>query len=186
MKTMHLGRGRRGERGFSLIELLMALAMLTVGMAGIAVMVVSSMYTNFNNKQDTTATMLSQLVMSQITSQTANGTSPTITDCKPQTWTLNTAVGGATLYDTTAPSPFQAGDVNWSDSYTTLAASNYAMRYQTCSGATYEVRWNVNTLTTLSNQVSVAARLQQAASGNANLAQLQYGTPVTLRSIVGN
>jgi type II secretory pathway pseudopilin PulG len=181
--------GRR-EAGFSLVELLIALAMLVVGMAGIVILVVTAMTTNNRTKNDTSATTMAQMVLSQIAAFSANSTNnPIVTDCGGTQWTINTAVGGSDMVTSSSNAPTRIGDIDWNSStttYSTLSANKYAMRYKTCSGDTYEIRWNVHTLTTLSNQVAVSARVQQAASGNTKLAQLQYGTPVTLRSIVGN
>lgn len=181
-------RARRQQAGFSLMELLIALTMLTIGMAGIAIMVTSAMITDYRNRNDTTASMLSQRVLSRISSVTVNSsTLPTITDCKPQTWTIATTAGGASLV-TSYSAPNLIGDIDWTQAYSAVPA-NYAMQFQTCSGAVYEVRWNIaavsDTTGPYANQVAVSARPISAANVKPQFQQLQYGKPVTLRSIVG-
>lgn len=186
MRTMkRQARGAQG--GFSLIELLISLTMLTIGMAGIAVLVTSAMVTNYRNRNDTTATMLSQRVLSRIASTTVNSaTTPTITDCGGTAWTIATTAGGTSNASlvTVDNAPDMIGNIDWSQNYSAIGA-NYRMRFQTCSGTRYEVRWNITAVNAYTNQVTVGARALAAASGNASLRQLQYGTPVTLRSIVG-
>lgn len=179
-------RTPRTQAGFSLMELLIALTMLTIGMAGIAIMVTSAMITDYRNRNDTTASMLSQRVLSRISSVPVNYAilPTTITDCKPQTWTLATRAGGANLVTSSSAAPNLIGDIDWSQKYADITA-NYAMQYQTCSGAVYEVRWNINVVNGYTNQVSVGARPISAANVSPQFQQLQYGKPVTLRSIVG-
>lgn len=187
MRTLKM-RARRGQAGFSLMELLIALTMLTIGMAGIAILVTSAMVTDYRNRNDTTSTMLAQRVLSRVAGVSVNSTSlPTVTDCLPQTWTIATTPGGATLVSSYG-APNLIGDIDWTQSYSSIA-NNYKMQYRTCSGTTYEVRWNIaavsGTTGPFANQVAVSARPMSAANVSPQFKQLQYGKPVTLRTIVG-
>lgn len=175
---------RAQQAGFSLIELLIALSMLTIGLAGIAIIVTSAIVTDYRNRNDTTATMLAQRVLARIAAAGVNGTSPTITDCASTTVTIATTAGGANLASS-ASSPGLIADIDWTNQAYSAVPANYKMQYQTCSGQQYEIRWNINAINGYANQVSVGARAVQAATANASVAQLQYGTPVTLRTIVG-
>src|SRR5260370_38744571 len=53
-------RARLGERGMSLLELVIAMTVLTVGMLGLMIMILTGMQSNSRNKTDTTATRLDQ------------------------------------------------------------------------------------------------------------------------------
>src|SRR5258708_14388799 len=56
-------RARRGERGISLIELLIAMTVLTVGMLGSMIMILVGMQSNTRNKTDSTAVVLDQEIL---------------------------------------------------------------------------------------------------------------------------
>src|SRR6266478_3860373 len=56
-------RARLGERGMSLLELVIAMAVLTIGMMGSMVMILTGMQSNSRNKTDNTATVLDQEIL---------------------------------------------------------------------------------------------------------------------------
>src|SRR5260370_19171501 len=56
-------RARRGERGISLIELLIAMTVLTVGMLGSMIMILVGMQSNTRNKTDSSAVVLDQEIL---------------------------------------------------------------------------------------------------------------------------
>ena len=199
------------ESGFTLIELMIAVAVLAIGMLGAMVLMIMSMQTDSRNKSDTTATVLDQQVI-ELYSTLKNYPQPTavtITDCALTGSNAHRADlgqgaaptgNGATLFTSaTAPSTAQIGDINWSASLPTLATATqpgYAMEYQTCSGEIYEVRWNVMNLTPATppagssgrlSLLTVSARQKAAvsatAAGAANVPIL-YAVPVTLRSMI--
>src|SRR5687768_11334643 len=95
----------RAEAGMSLVELMIAMLVLAVGMAGVLLMITSGIASNNRNKMDTTATNLSQMVLEEIISKPA-GSNPvlTIQDCRPA------ALGGPqNLQITTIGAPAPAG-----------------------------------------------------------------------------
>lgn len=182
---------RSAQAGFSLMELLMALSVLAVGMAGIAILVVTAMVTDYRNRNDTTATMLDQMVIGAISQRpSTTGSTVSLTDCGGNAWTIATAGAtgtgnGATLLGATPSAGLVPGSIDWTQAYSAVAA-NYKMQYQTCTGFTYDVRWNVTTTPSgFTNQVSVSSRLVQSPGSTATGNALQYGIPVTLRTIVG-
>ena len=59
-------RQRARERGSLLLELLIAMVVLMVGLGAIMVLLVASIYTNANARNDTTSTMVAEHVMEQI------------------------------------------------------------------------------------------------------------------------
>src|SRR2546429_6316718 len=76
--------GNYAERGISLVELVIAITVLAIGMAGLAVLFSTAIMNNSRSKGDTSGTMLTQTVLEQIAAQPANlAANLTLTDCKP-------------------------------------------------------------------------------------------------------
>jgi prepilin-type N-terminal cleavage/methylation domain-containing protein len=190
---------KSGESGMTLVELLVAMAVLAVGMLGSMLLMVAGMQTNTRNRTDTTGAVLDQVVIEEfatLKNYPKTGT-VNINDCSTGSGNLHLASvvqaagpngAGATLD--------AAGNVDWTQAAPTLATSTtagYAMRYRTCSGDIYEVRWNVmevnpnpnsriSLLTVSSRQI--AAQAAQTA-GAANQGVL-YARPTTLRTLIEN
>jgi prepilin-type N-terminal cleavage/methylation domain-containing protein len=199
-------RARFAESGMSLIELMIAMTVLTVGMLGSMVMILTGMQSNTRNKTDSAAIVLDQEILEKFATlklYPAPGF-VTIYDCAPSAGGANAhnaslAQGpspngsGATLYTTaTAPLASNVGDIDWTQPTPTLATSavqGYAMRYQTCSGDVYEVRWNIMqggptpppNGTSRISLLTVSSRQTSAqGSGNAML----FSRPTTLRTLI--
>ena len=179
------------EGGMTLIELMLAITMLVVGMLGIMILVTTAITSNNRNKLDTTGTLLAQLVLEKIASlpATATGSIP-LTDCNPSganNFTINLAGAaspgaGANLTST--------GSVDFTQAFSGVA-SGYKMGYVVCGAngqqSTYDVRWNIQTISAWTKMVTVSARQSGATSAAATSTQLRYfAPPVTLRTIVGN
>src|SRR5258707_6041071 len=199
-------RASLGERGMSLIELLIAMTVLTVGMLGSMVMILVGMQSNTRNKTDSSATVLDQEILEKFATlklYPAPG-SVTIYDCPPSAKSANDnnaslaqgagpTGGGATLYTAaTAPLPANVGDIDWTQPTPTLATSTvqgYAMRYQECSGDVYEVRWHIMqggptpppNGTTRISVLTVSSR-QVTAKGSNNT--MLFARPTTLRTLI--
>src|SRR3954453_23897955 len=89
-------RARKHEAGMTLIELLIAMLVLAVGLSGIMSMIVTGLASNGRNRTDTTATLLSQMVIEQMANIPANTDAVfNVKDCGGNTFTINTAAGGA-------------------------------------------------------------------------------------------
>src|SRR5436190_23123765 len=72
------------ERGISLVELVIAITVLAIGMAGLAVLFSTAIMNNSRSKGDTSGTMLTQTVLEQIAAQPANLVANlALTDCNP-------------------------------------------------------------------------------------------------------
>lgn len=200
----------RGQGGFTLIELMIAVAVLGVGMLGVMILMMMGMQTDSRNKTDTNATVLDQEVI-ELYSTLKTYPQPTfvnITDCATAGAGHEADLGqgaaptgnGAILYTAgSAPTPNQIGDIDWTQATPTLATSTtpgYAMNYQTCSGDIYEVRWNVMNLTPATPPVGSSGRLslltvsarqqtaQFATAGGAQNRAVLYALPVTLRTLI--
>jgi Tfp pilus assembly protein PilV len=196
----------------TIIEVLIAMTVLTVGMLGSMIMILVGMQSNSRNKNDTSAVVLDQEILEKfatLKNYPKTGTA-NIYDCAANGTNLHLASlvqgpspsgSGATLYTAgTAPTPGQAGDIDWTQPAPALATATiagYAMQYQTCNGDIYEVRWNImqappcGSLATCANPTSssrvslltVSAR-QTSAAANHN--GMLFAVPTTLRSLIEN
>ena len=174
--------GRNPESGFTLVEMVVAAAILLVGMTAGMTLIITAMANDSRSKNDSSATILSQMTIETIAAVPANATtSMTVVDCNPTTssasHTINTtgSSGGAGATLTGGVIDFTAGTV-----------SGYAMTYYGCQASTsdrqltYDVRWNIKTLSSDAKLVTVAAK-PIAGSTHANF----LAVPVTLKMIVG-
>jgi len=176
----------KAERGMSLIELMIAMLVLAIGLAGITILLTTAIASNNRNGRDTTATLLAQMVIEQISAQHVySDATVTVTDCAGNSWTVATtpgAVGTGTGANLTA-----SGTIDFTQSYANIPA-NYAMQYVDCSTAgglqtTYEVRWNVMSVSTNTTSRLITAAARPLASKVSQLGRLFYALPVNLRSI---
>jgi len=173
-----------------LIELLISMTILAVGLGGIMILLVTAISTNGKASNDTTSTMVAEHVLEQISAQPANATALLqMTDCAGAAWNIDTTgsaqgAGSAGSYGGNGASLTANGIVDWSQSYGTIPA-NYAMQYVACGAGgkqmTYDVRWDVITMTTYSRMVVVSAR----PAGAPNVGGLRYVMPAQLRTVAG-
>jgi Tfp pilus assembly protein PilV len=185
---------RPRQSGIGLLELTIAMTVLTVGMLGSMIMILTGMQSNSRNKNDTAATVLDQEILEKFA--TLNnfpqpGGQVVIYDCAVNG---GTSVGHIASYAqgaylTGAGAPLTAsGDIDWTQPAPTLATSTiagYAMEYQICNGDTYEVRWNVmdadNVTLTKSRLSLLTVSSRQKSSIGSHQAML-FAPPTTLRT----
>jgi hypothetical protein len=173
-----------------LIELLISIVVLLVGLGGLMVMLVSAMYTDSTAGKDTTATMVAEHVLEQISAQPANATAVLqLTDCANNNLTINTTgavlgAGNSGSYGGNGGSLTSVGIVDWTQPYNNIPAG-YAMQYTACGTGgrqlVYDVRWNVISMTNYSRMVVVSAR----PIGSATTGGLRFIFPANLRTIAG-
>jgi prepilin-type N-terminal cleavage/methylation domain-containing protein len=183
--------GKRAEGGFSLVELMIAITVLAIGMAGLAVLFSTAIMNNSRSKGDTSGTMLAQTVLEKIAAQPANTAATfTLTDCNPSgatNWTVATT--GTASPGSGANIDTSTNGIDFTQAYSGVPA-NYKMQFVACGGGgrqtSYEVRWNIQTISANTRLITVAARPLAAASaaGNGNQALL-FALPITLRTIGG-
>jgi prepilin-type N-terminal cleavage/methylation domain-containing protein len=162
--TRDSGKTHRTSRGFSLIELTIAMAVLVVGLLGGIVVIGVATANNSRSMLHTTAATLAQSTMEKIVAipkrATGAGAQTQISDCAGHTFTVETAVGGSPVISSGA----FAGSIDYSQA----PQPNYSMAYVMCSagaGVTYDVRWRIDPGATPSTQlVTVSAK---SVSGNA-------------------
>lgn len=187
------------QSGMSMIELLIAMMVLAVGMMGSMILVRTAIVNNNRNKLDTTSTALAQMVLEQIESRSATtNTIFTITDCTGVASNVNptgaaSPGAGANVIQASPPPGQNIGDIDFTQDFTAVPAG-YAMQYVTCGPAagtpgaaagpqvTYEIRWNVRTMTGFTKLVTVSARKRIATSTSA---LPFFSVPFTLRGIAG-
>ncbi len=190
---------RTRQAGLSMVELLMAMLVLAVGMMGSMILVRTAIVNNNRNKLDTTSTALAQMVLEQINSRPVTTTTNiTIIDCTGVARTINPNAAafpgaGAAIIQSSPPPGQNIGDINFAQDLTAVPVG-YAMQYVTCGAAagtpgaaaggqvTYEIRWNVTTMTGFTRLVTVSAR-KRIATGTSALPF--FSIPFTLRGIGG-
>lgn len=197
-------RAKSRQRGMSMIELMIAMTVLAVGMLGGVVMILAGVQSNTRNKTDTTAVVLDQEVLEMFATLKNYPTTGNvaINDCGLIGANIHNASvvegtqaaggAGAVLYTAAnAPLPSQVGDINWTVAAPTFATplvTGYAMKYQTCNGDTYEVRWNIMQVD--ANPAGGDSRIslltvssRQTAAANAH-ASILFSNPKTLRTLI--
>jgi prepilin-type N-terminal cleavage/methylation domain-containing protein len=195
-RANHLTRVRHkrtSQSGMTLVELLIAMAILAIGLGGITNLLVVAMATDNRNSKDTSATLLAQMVIEQISAQHPNSNaSIAVTDCAGNTWTIATTGGafpngtGAALVTSSTASGY--GGIDQTQALSGVPA-NYSMNYVDCGGVgntgtstTYDVRWNAMTVSANYTRLVTASPRQLNAK---SLGGRMFSLPVTLRAISG-
>jgi len=190
-------RKRSGQKGMTLIELMIATFVLCVGMLGSLAMIFMAIATNSRNKFDTTGTMIAQTVIEQINTLPTNSsiggvevTAISLTDCQTTSHaavthsisvaagSVGTPVGAALVGNSDTDLSRKPGDIDFSE---TAPPTGYNMKWHTCGDIEYDVRWNIVQVSERSKLVTVAARQQIFSRNNVKM----YAPPVTLRTISG-
>jgi prepilin-type N-terminal cleavage/methylation domain-containing protein len=186
-KVMLSSRKRAGNRqeGMTLVELLIAMLVLAVGLSGVMTMVVAALASNGRNRTDTTATLISQMVIEQMANIPANQAAAAfnITDCAGNVFAVNLAQGGAALRGANNAPFWVASDIDFTAA---SPGAGYSMLYVSCGinagqAVIYDVRWNItSTNGGTTKTVTVATR---AAGTTTNLRY--FSIPVQLKTILG-
>lgn len=182
------GPRRHSQQGSTLIELMIAMLVLAIGLGGVTVLLTTAIASNNRNYSDTTATLLAQMVVEQISAQHVYSDDYiTVTDCAGNPWKIYTTPGavgtgdGATL---TA-----SGTIDFTQAYTAVP-TGYEMQYVACSSSggtkvAYDVRWNVMSVSTNATSRLITAAARPMASNVNELGNLFFALPVDLRGIGG-
>lgn len=191
------------QGGMTLIELMIAMAVMSIGMLGSVGMILASMQSNARNKNDTTAVVLDQEILEMfatLNNYPKTGT-VTIDDCGLTAGAANSHLAslvegasptgnGATIYTAgTAPLPAQVGDINWTaaaPAFATSAVAGYAMNYVACNGDTFEVRWNVMQVNPVAgvSRISLLTVSSRQTSSKGSNAGMLFSQPTTIKTLI--
>jgi prepilin-type N-terminal cleavage/methylation domain-containing protein len=169
------------SRGFSLIELMVAMAVLAVGLLGGITVIAVATANDGRSKLHSTAVTIAQSTMEKIVAipTGAANTQTTITDCVKShivETAVPAAVGSPVLVDNGA----FAGTIDFSQPTVT----NYWMDYAICStgaNVTYDVRWRIDRGPTPSTQMVTVSVKPEITAGPA-----QFTLPYTLHQLRGD
>jgi len=197
---------RLRQSGMTLIELMIAMAVMSIGMLGSVGMILAGMQSNARNKNDSTAVVLDQEILEMfatLNNYPKTGT-VTIDDCGLTAGAANShlaslvegaapAGNGATIYTAaTAPLPANVGDINWTaaaPAFATSAVAGYAMNYVACNGDTFEVRWNVmqvNPNAAGVSRISLLTVSSRQTSAKGSDSGMLFSQPTTLKTLIEN
>lgn len=174
--------GRKGQRGFSILEMMLATIILLVGLVAIAQLVPASILLNYRNRTDSAALVFAQRQLDQMLDQPITVNSFT-----------DVLLNVCQLGDPTVTNSVQGSNVTTINSETIIAFSGatpsaaptngYGFTYQDPtdpSGTTYDVRWAViitGNGSTASTKRFILGVRQVGGSG--------YFQPITLDTMVG-
>jgi len=175
----------------SLLELMIAALVLTVGLMGSVILILTTIANNNRSKWDSTGTLLAQMTMEAIAAIPANASptstptsTVTIVDCNPSASAATHTVNALGASGSGAGAPLiSTGDID----FTAAAVTGYSMTYYNCQASTgdrqelYDVRWNIKKISPYAKLVTVAA---QAATGSKQGARF-FQRPISLKAIVG-
>jgi prepilin-type N-terminal cleavage/methylation domain-containing protein len=170
------------SRGFSLIELMVAMAVLAIGLlGGIAVIAVATA-NDGRSKLHSTAVTIAQSTMEKIVAipTGAANTQTAITDCVGP-HTIETAVPVA---PGVSPALVASGAFAGTIDFSQPTVTNYSMDYAICSiGANlrYDVRWSIDPGPTPSTQMVTVSVKPEITAGPAQLT-----LPYTLHQLRGD
>lgn len=164
---------KNAEAGLTMLELMVAGVVVIVGFMAALGLVLTAIASNNRNRMDSTGTMLAQAVVENVSSVLVGSGSYNLTDCAGNTWTINTALGGAALSGT---------QIDFTQS---AVPANYYMNYVVCnanSQSTYDVRWNIQNVTTNTYLITVGVKMKGSTINGNKF----FAFPVNLRTYVAN
>ena len=171
------------QAGISMIEVLLAMIILTMSSLGVIGLLWTAILTNNRNKVDSTQTMLAQSIVEQVNSTIIGSESSALTDCDGTVWTISTTPGGAAV---------SGANIDFTE---TSPPDDYHMTYvlrAPCADtgtlqAAYDVRWHVDIVGqsegTPTNTYLVTVGAKRSGSSEAGI---RDSAPVALRVMVGN
>ena len=140
MTTISTKKSARKQRGFTLIEMMIAVVMILVGLVAVAQLVSASIALNSANRDDSTSVVLAQNELNQFVNQPL--TTFTFTDNLGNVCTL----GSAGTTGSFVGSPITSGGNQQVIDYTQATVNGYSFTWidpNDPTGARYDVRWAV-------------------------------------------
>jgi Tfp pilus assembly protein PilV len=149
----HKTNAPAAERGFSLIELMIASLVLIVGLAAVATMISYSLTSNLITKNETLALSLAERELERLKSLSIDN--------------ALLAAGGSTVASNGKISYSGSPVANYSSAVTVTDA------YQVGKSANFDVRWNVTDIATNIKKITIAS-VRTGESGRFKAVQLTY------------
>lgn len=187
----------KSQSGFTLIELMISMLVLLVGLGGLLILLVSSLYTNKTAATDTSSTMIAEHVLEQITAQGLQATAPLqMQDCSyPTPQTINFATNPAVLGSGNSGANggngatlTANGVIDWTQAFASVPSDSvsgypYAIKYTDCGTngkqKVYDVRWNVIKMSTNDRLIVIGARPANVTTSGG----LRFVMPANLRTV---
>ena len=184
-------RHRKSQAGITLIELMIAGAILVICSLGVLSMIIVAIATNTRNRQDSTKSMLAQAVLEQVDSTIIGATVTDVYDCMNNRITIDTIVPSSATYNGANVLGTVGSNIDFTQAASAIPSgfqANYIVT-SPCSTtgtyvATYDVRWRVDQLSNKTYLVTVGAR-QAAAAANTKMQGLYFSTPTNLKQYLG-
>lgn len=145
--------------GFTLIEMMLASAILLVGIASVVQLVPASLKSNMYNRMDTTAVTIAQHYLDQMLAQPLSTYSFQVANQDPNQPPITISLGDQSHPDTAVGSPVIMQGSMASIDFTN-AVAGYSLNYKDPNdptGASFDVRWAV--IPVMSNGVIVSRRI---------------------------
>jgi len=183
----------------SLIELMIAMAVLSIGMLGSVGMILAGMQSNARNKNDSTAVVLDQEILEMFATLNnyPKNNFALITDCgvtaggpSQHQAELDQGAGPAGAGATLIAAGANKGDIDWTQpapAFATAATPGYAMNYVACNGDTFEVRWNimqVNPNAAGATRISLLTVSSRQTSAKGSPSAMLFAVPTTLKTLI--
>jgi prepilin-type N-terminal cleavage/methylation domain-containing protein len=171
---------RRNQRGFTLVEVLMAIVVLLVGVVAVAQLVPASIGSNSTNRNDSSALVFAQREMDQFLAQPLNLATNPPAFIDAEYFTCN--LGDPTQPNTIVGSPTIVLNNQVLINFSSSPVSGYSLSYQDPNdpaGVYYDVRWAVMTAT--NNGLVISKRFIMGARKTGGNGIYQ---PVTLDTIL--
>jgi prepilin-type N-terminal cleavage/methylation domain-containing protein len=129
----------RGQQGFTLIELMIAVLVLVVGVVAVAELVPAAIFLNSRNRSDSSSLVYAQREMDQFVNQSL--TSPTFTDQQGNFCNL----GGSAVFNAVVGSPVTTVGGHVAINFGGAQVAGYSYNYTdpTDPNTNYDVRWAV-------------------------------------------
>ena len=167
MRIRQRGRraGQAGRAGFTLLEMMLACAVLMVGIAAVVELVPASLKTSVNNRLDTMATVVAQRELDQMLTQPLTATAFVDADNDP------VSLGGAGAPGANVVMDGQSAAIDFSSALSSVPTgfSKLYVDLNDPNRASFELRWAVfsemNGATVVSRRIIIGCRRANSNTG---------------------